>query len=98
MQVKMEEHGGNFILRAGYDWKDGAIDRVIIKEKSQAEYTLVLRKTIILEDIENETCLEYSEFLRQYCIVSGVTVLSEAMSGCNWMLKKPFLEWIRQFI
>ena len=89
---------GNFILKAGYDWKDGAIDRVILKEKSQAECTLVLRKTIILEDIENETRFECSEFLRQYGIVSGVTVLSEAMSGCNWMLKKPFLEWTLQFL
>ncbi|AKB56889.1 hypothetical protein MSBR2_0373 [Methanosarcina barkeri 227] len=96
MQVKTEEPGGNFILRARYDWKAGVIDRVIIKEKSQAECTLVLRKTIILEDIENEILLECSEFLRQYGIVSGVTVLSEAMSGCIWMLKKPFLEWTRQ--
>jgi len=89
---------GNFILRAEYDWKDGAIDRVIIKEKSQAECTLVLRKMIALENIENETHLECSEFLSQYGIVSGVTVLSEAMSECNWMLKKLFLGWTRQFL
>jgi PAS domain S-box-containing protein len=34
-----------------------------------------LRKTIILEDIENENRLECSEFFRQYGIASGVTVL-----------------------
>ena len=34
-----------------------------------------MRKTIILEDIENETRFECSEFFRQYGIASGVTVL-----------------------
>lgn len=66
---------GTFIMRAGYGWKDGAIDSVIVKENSQAECTLVLRRPIILEDIETETRFECSEFLSQYGIASGVTVL-----------------------
>ena len=66
---------GTFIMRAGYGWKNGVINNVSIKEKSQAEYTLVLRRPIILENIETETRFECSEFIRQYGIVSGVTVL-----------------------
>jgi len=66
---------GTFIMRAGYGWKNRVINNVSMKEKSQAEYTLVLRRPIILEDIETETRFECSEFIRQYGIVSGVTVL-----------------------
>lgn len=66
---------GTFIMRAGHGWKDGAINSVIVKEKSQAEYTLVLRRPIVLEDIETEPHFECSDFLSQYGIASGVTVL-----------------------
>ncbi|HWQ48477.1 MAG TPA: PAS domain-containing protein [Methanosarcina sp.] len=66
---------GTFIMRAGYGWKEGAIDSVIIKEKSQAECTFFLKKPIIQEDNETKTLFECSEFLRQYGIASGVTVL-----------------------
>jgi hypothetical protein len=66
---------GTFIMRAGYGWKDEAMDSIIIKEKSQAEHTLDLKRPIILEDIETETRFECSEFLRRYGIASGVTVL-----------------------
>jgi PAS domain S-box-containing protein len=66
---------GTFIMRAGYGWKDESIDSDMIKEKSQAEHTLFLRKPIILKDIETETRFECGEFLRRYGIASGVTVL-----------------------
>jgi hypothetical protein len=66
---------GSFSMRAGYGWKDGAINNVIINEKSQAEYTLFLKRPIILEDIETETRFECSEFYRRYGIVSGVSIL-----------------------
>jgi len=66
---------GNFIVRAGYGWGKGLTDHVVIKEKSQAEHTLVLRKPVILEDIETELRFECSEILRRYGVVSGVTLL-----------------------
>ena len=66
---------GTFTTRAGYGWIDKAIDSDIIEKKSQADYTLILKRPIILEDIETETRFEYSEFLRQHGIASGVTVL-----------------------
>ena len=66
---------GTFIMRAGYGWKDEAMNSVITKEKSQAEHTLVLKRSVVLEDIETETRFECSEFLRRYGIASGVTVL-----------------------
>lgn len=66
---------GTLIMRAGYGWKDRAIDSVIIKEKSQAGCTFFLKKPIIQEDIETKTHFDYSEFLRQHGIASGVTVL-----------------------
>ncbi len=74
---------GTFALRTEYGWKAGPIDSDIIKEKSQAEYTLVLKRPIILEDIETETRFECSEFLRQNGIASGVTILIGNMN-------KPF--------
>ncbi len=66
---------GTFIMRAGCGWKDKTIDSVIIEKKSQAECTLVLRRPILPEDIENETRFECIEYLRQYGILSGVSVL-----------------------
>lgn len=74
---------GTFIMRVGYGWKEEYIDSVIIKEKSQAEYALALKKTIILEDIDTETRFECSEFIRRHGIASGATVLIGDMS-------KPF--------
>ncbi len=64
-----------FIVRAGYGWKEGPIYSSVIKENSQAEYTLVLKRPIILKDIETETRFECGELLRRYGIASGVTVL-----------------------
>ena len=48
---------GNFIMRAGYGWEEGLTGNIIIrgKEKSQAGYTLLSRKPVVLEDIETET-------------------------------------------
>ena len=66
---------GTFTIRAGYGWENKAIDSDIIEKKSQANCTLVLKRPIILEDIETETRFEYSEFFRQHGIASGVTVL-----------------------
>lgn len=74
---------GTFSLRAGYGWKAGPIDSNIIKEKSPAEYTLVLKRPIILEDIKTENRFECGEFLRRHGIASGVTVLIGDMN-------KPF--------
>ncbi|MGB9940125.1 PAS domain-containing protein [Methanosarcina sp.] len=64
-----------FIVRAGYGWKEGPIDSSVIKENSQAEYTLVLKRPIILKDIETETRFECSKLFSRYGIASGVTVL-----------------------
>ncbi|MDD4306951.1 MAG: GAF domain-containing protein, partial [Methanosarcina sp.] len=72
---------GTFTIRAGYGWENKAIDSDIIEKKSQANYTLVLKRPIILEDIETETRFEYSEFFRQYGIASGVTVLIGNMNA-----------------
>ncbi|AKB50540.1 sensory transduction histidine kinase [Methanosarcina barkeri str. Wiesmoor] len=81
LELKLD---GTFIMRAGYGWKGEAMDSVIIKEKDQAEYTLVLGRPIIQEGIENETRFECIEFLRQYGIASGVTVLIGSIN-------KPFV-------
>lgn len=74
---------GTFIMRAGYGWKEKYIDSVIVKEKSQAEYPLFLKRPIILGDIETETRFECSEFIRRHDIASGATVLIGDMN-------KPF--------
>lgn len=74
---------GTFILRAGYGWKEKLTDNTVTREKCQADYTLFLRKSIILWDIQTETRFECSEFLRQHGIASGVTVLIGDMN-------KPF--------
>ena len=74
---------GNFIVRAGYGWEKGLTESAIIKGRSQAEHTLVLKKPIILEDIETETRFECSEFLRRNSVASGITVLIRDMN-------KPF--------
>ncbi|WP_292387950.1 PAS domain-containing protein [Methanosarcina sp. UBA5] len=80
---------GTFIMRAGYGWEKGltgnagTTKRTITKENSQAEHTLVLRRPIIMKYPETETRFECSEFLRQYGIASGVTVLIGDMN-------KPF--------
>lgn len=68
---------GNFLMRAGYGWKEGLTGNIIIKGKkqSQAGYSLFSRKPIISKDIETEALLECTEFLRNHGAVSGMTVL-----------------------
>ncbi len=74
---------GNFVVRAGYGWEKGLTESTVVKERSQAGHTLILRRPIILENIETEIRFECSEFLRQEGIVSGLTVLIGDMN-------KPF--------
>jgi len=68
---------GNFILKAGYGWEDGLAGNILLrgKEESQAGYTLLSRKPVILKDIETETRFKCTELLRVHGVVSGVTVL-----------------------
>jgi PAS domain S-box-containing protein len=67
----------NFIVRAGYGWKKRLSGNPIVRgrEHSQAGYTLLLGKPVILEDIETETRFKCTEFLKDHGVISGTTVL-----------------------
>ena len=68
---------GNLIIRAGSDWEEGLAGSTIIrgKEESHSGYTLLVRKPVILKDLETETRFTHSEFLKSHGVISGITVL-----------------------
>jgi PAS domain S-box-containing protein len=69
--------GESFLLVAGIGWQEGLVGkaRVPAGAESQAGYTLLAGKTVIVEDLSRETRFSGSALLREHGIVSGMNVI-----------------------
>lgn len=68
---------GNFLLRAGFGWKDGLAGKAIVggEKESQAGYTLLSRIPVVVEDFAEESRFKKPEILRMHEVNSGVSVV-----------------------
>jgi PAS domain S-box-containing protein len=69
--------GNSLILRAGFGWKEGVVgqERVSAGTQSQAGYTLLSGKPVIVEDLSTETRFIGPSLLREHGVVSGMSVI-----------------------
>ena len=68
---------GDFLLKAGTGWKPGTVGRTIVEgqKDSQAGYTLLTNKPVIVEDVEKETRFRAPELLKEHGVVSGMSII-----------------------
>ena len=69
--------GEGLLLRAGVGWKEGAVGavRVNAEHDSQAGYTLISSKPVIVTDFRTETRFREPDLLRDHGILSGISVV-----------------------
>ena len=69
--------GQAFLLRAGVGWKEGLVSKVTVSAgtNSQAGYTLLAGKPVIVEDLKTERRFQGTTLLLDHGIVSGMSVL-----------------------
>lgn len=65
------------VLRAGIGWKEGSIGNATITagRESQAGYTLLTGRRVVVDDLQCETPFTPPQLLREHGAISGVTVL-----------------------
>lgn len=68
---------GSFLLRAGIGWKDGLVGTAIVggKIESQAGYTLLSHKPVIVEDFNTEKRFHKPSLLQENGVVSGMSII-----------------------
>lgn len=69
--------GQGLLLRAGVGWKEGAVGnlRIPSNANSQAGYTLLSSKPVIVTDFHHETRFLIPDLLRDHNILSGISVV-----------------------
>lgn len=69
--------GNSLLLRAGFGWKEGVVgqEKVSAATQSQAGYTLLSGKPVIVEDLSTETRFIGPSLLREHGVVSGMSVI-----------------------
>lgn len=70
-------NGSTFFLRAGIGWKEGLVGSATVgmHANSQAGYTLLSGKPVIVEDLRVETRFGGSRLLHNHKVISGVSVI-----------------------
>ncbi len=69
--------GNEFLLRAGVGWKDGLTGHTTVgtERDSQAGYTLVSSKPVVVEDLRTESRFRGPQLLTDHGVVSGISVI-----------------------
>ncbi len=81
--------GHAFMLRSGFGWPIGIVGSATVtaSPRSQAGYTLLFGKPIVVADLRVETRFSESPLLHNHQIVSGVTVVipvNRGVAARNW--------------
>jgi PAS domain S-box-containing protein len=76
---ELEPGGQELLLRAGLGWQPGAVGqaRVNAGVDSQAGYTLMARRPVVVEDLSRETRFQTPPLLIEHDVVSGLTAVIE---------------------
>ncbi|MEC4684731.1 MAG: PAS domain S-box protein [Nitrospirota bacterium] len=69
--------GNEFLLRAGVGWKEGLTGHTTVgtERDSQAGYTLVSSKPVVVEDLRTESRFRGPQLLTDHGVVSGISVI-----------------------
>jgi len=69
--------GNGLLLRAGVGWRDGLVGHATVgtERNSQAGYTLISSKPVIVEDLRTEKRFRGPQLLTDHGVVSGMSVI-----------------------
>lgn len=71
------------VLRAKVGWDEERVKEAVINsDSSGAGYTLLVKQPVIIEDLRTETRFSSSFLLREYGIISGLSVPIPKPNGC----------------
>ena len=75
--LELLPNGDSLLLRAGVGWKEGLVGHATVgtDTSSQAGYTLLSNKPIIVEDLPTETRFSGPELLVEHNVISGMSVI-----------------------
>ncbi len=75
--LELLPHGDALLLRAGVGWRDGYVGRATVGAgaESQAGFTLLSDKTIVVGDLRTETRFQASALLLEHGVVSGMSTI-----------------------
>jgi PAS domain S-box-containing protein len=74
---------GKFLMRAGTGWKSEFVGKNVVggEKESQAGYTLLSRRPVIVEDFEEENRFKKPEILKIHGVASGASVVIGSMKN-----------------
>ncbi|MFP4099208.1 PAS domain S-box protein [Coleofasciculus sp.] len=77
--------GKALLLRAGVGWQVGLVGKATVDTgiNSQAGYTLVSQKPVVVEDLRTESQFSGSPLLRDHGVVSGMSVIIPGLSSAR---------------
>lgn len=75
--LELQPDGKEFLLNAGAGWKDGLVGKATVSAalESQAGFTLVEGKPVIVPDLKKETRFSGPQLLLDHGVVSGMSVI-----------------------
>ncbi|MBF2089305.1 MAG: EAL domain-containing protein [Synechococcales cyanobacterium K44_A2020_017] len=75
--LELLPNGHTLLLRSGVGWQDGMVGNATISTRpdTQAGYTLLHQKPVIVEDLQIETRFSGAPFLHNHQVMSGMTVV-----------------------
>ena len=104
--LELEPDGKNFILRAGVGWKAGFVGQAKIPAgpESQAGYTLLSEKPVVVEDLTKEKRFNAPALLKEHNVKAGMSVIIQGSDrpfgvlGVHTSLERTFSEADINFI
>jgi PAS domain S-box-containing protein len=81
--LELHPDGKALTLRAGIGWHDGVVGHAVVEAgtRSQAGYTLDVKRPVIVENLRTETRFAAAPLLLDHGVVSGVSVAIPGRTG-----------------
>ncbi|WP_435362062.1 sensor histidine kinase [Haloarchaeobius sp. DFWS5] len=75
--LELQPEREELLLRSGVGWKDGYVGTATVdsQEESQAGYTLLSEKPVVVADLAEETRFSGPDLLVEHGVVSGISVI-----------------------
>lgn len=104
--LELMPDGKQFLLRTGIGWKEGYVGHAMVGAgaASQAGFTLVSKKPVVVEDVATETRFSPPPLLKEHGVVSGLSVIIQGhgrpfgVLGAHTRTRRAFTEEDVNFI
>ncbi|MCS6977195.1 MAG: PAS domain S-box protein [Gemmatales bacterium] len=75
--LELQPDGKSLLLRAGVGWHEGLVGKATVSSgrESQAGYTLLSDRPVIVEDLRTETRFSGPPLLHDHSVISGISVV-----------------------